>query len=62
MSDNWGGFREGSGRKIIDRKNKKKGYTFQLTEEEVSFIEAHDGKSRSEALRKILHEFKNLKK
>lgn len=59
---NWGGFREGSGRKVIPEKKKRKGYTFQLTEDELKFIESFDGKNRSDSLRMLIKAYKNLKK
>jgi hypothetical protein len=62
MEYNWGGTRKGSGRKVIPDRLKKKGYTFQLTEEDVKFIESFEGKNRSESLREMIHEYKILKK
>lgn len=62
MSNNWGGSREGSGRKKIPKKLKKKGYTFQLTQDDINFIESFDGKNRSDSLRKLIKNYKNLKK
>ncbi|MEH7885122.1 hypothetical protein V7654_12475 [Bacillus sp. JJ1609] len=62
MSNSWGGARTGSGRKVLHEKLKKKGYTFQLTEDEIKFIESFDGKNRSESLRTLIETYKNLKK
>ena len=62
LERNWGGFREGSGRKAIPKKYKRKGYTFQLTEDEVKFIETFEGKSRSDSLRLLIKAYQNLKK
>lgn len=62
MKKKWGGPRKGAGRKEIPEKFKKKGYTFQLTEDELKFIESFDNKNRSKALRKLIKEYKNLKK
>ncbi|WP_077618316.1 hypothetical protein [Bacillus sinesaloumensis] len=62
MHSNWGGARAGSGRKEIPDELKKKGYTFQLVEEDIQFIESFNGKNRSEALRNLIDEYKNLKK
>lgn len=62
MEKSWGGTREGSGRKLIPEKLKKKGYTFQLSNEEIAFIESFKGKNRSESLRNMIKEYKNLKK
>jgi hypothetical protein len=62
MEKRWGGTREGSGRKVIPDNMKKKGYTFQLAKEDIDFIESFDGKNRSESLRQMIREYKNLKK
>ncbi len=62
LGKSWGGTREGSGRKVIPEKFKKKGYTFQLTEEEIKFIESFKGKNRSDSLRTLIENYKNLKK
>ncbi|MDQ0972413.1 hypothetical protein QFZ31_002291 [Neobacillus niacini] len=62
MDTGWGGARKGSGRKEIPDKLKMKGYTFQLTEEDIIFIESFEGKNRSDSLRKLIKEFKVLKK
>ena len=62
MQKNWGGMREGSGRKEIPDKMKKKGYTFQLVDEDIDFIESFDGKNRSESLRNLIKQYKILKK
>lgn len=59
---NWGGKRSGSGRKKIDETIKKQGVTFQITKEELSFIESFGGKNRSDSLRNFIEEYKNLKK
>ena len=45
MQKNWGGTREGSGRKAVPEKLKKKGYTFQLSDEDITFIESFNGKT-----------------
>ncbi|OIJ09313.1 hypothetical protein BKP35_16715 [Anaerobacillus arseniciselenatis] len=62
MDNSWGGVREGSGRKKLPEKDKKKGYTFQLTYDEITFIESFEGKNRSESLRELVDEYKILKK
>lgn len=62
LNDNWGGARIGSGRKPLPESKKRKGYTFQLTKEELQFIESIEGKNRSEKLRKLIKQYKNLKK
>lgn len=61
MDSNWGGSRKGAGRKKLPEKLKKKGYTFQLTQDEVKFIEGFNGSNRSESLRKLIDEYKTLK-
>jgi histidinol phosphatase-like PHP family hydrolase len=62
MHKGWGGAREGSGRKLIPDEIKKKGCTFQLTDEDIQFIESFEGKNRSESLRNLIKEYKILKK
>lgn len=62
MGKSWGGTREGSGRKAIPEKYKKKGFTFQLTDEDIKFIESFEGKNRSDSLRTMIETYKNLKK
>lgn len=62
MSNNWGGSRVGAGRKVIPEKYRKNGYTFQLTKSEVEFIESFSGRSRSDSLRRLIREYKILKK
>lgn len=54
----WGGKREGSGRKKKDDLEKLKPYNFYLTAEEIEIIEKVEGKNRSEKLRKILLDLK----
>jgi hypothetical protein len=61
MQKSWGGIRAGAGRKIIPNKMKKKGYTFQLIDEDIEFIESFEGKNRSESLRNMIKEYRNLK-
>lgn len=62
MQNGWGGARPGSGRKALPDKIKKKSYTFQLTEDDIKFIESFKGKNRSESLRNLIKDYKNLKK
>lgn len=62
MGNNWGGYRIGAGRKAIPEKYKKKGYTFQLTESEINFIESFNEKNRSDSLRQLIKKYKILKK
>lgn len=62
MNKGWGGTRERSGRKAIPEQLKKKGYTFQLSNEDINFIESFEGKNRSEKLRNLIKDYKNLKK
>lgn len=62
LTNSWGGYREGSGRRKLPGSLKKKGYTFQLTEDEIKFIENLGGNNRSEGLRKLIEEYKTLKK
>jgi len=59
LKNSWGGYRNGSGRKNVPERNKKKGYTFQLTEDEVKFIESFDGKNRSDSLRNMINKLKS---
>jgi hypothetical protein len=61
MEKSWGGSRKGSGRKTLSDNVKHKGYTFQLTQEDIEFIERFKGDSRSESLRNLIDEYKNLK-
>lgn len=62
MENNWGGARRGAGRKKISNNNKKKGYSFQLLPDDINYIDSINGKSRSECLKIIIEEHKNLKK
>lgn len=62
MESGWGGNRKGSGRKTVPQEYKKKGYTFQLTEGQLKFIESFGGKSRSESLVTLMEAYTNLKK
>lgn len=62
MENNWGGARRGAGRKKILNDNKKKGYSFQLLPDDINYIDSVNGKSRSECLKIIIEEHKNLKK
>ncbi|MEY8346658.1 hypothetical protein [Niallia circulans] len=62
MDTGWGGARKGSGRKELPDNLKVKGYTFQLTEEDIKYIESFEGKNRSDSLRNLIEELKNLKK
>lgn len=62
MSQNWGGSRQGSGRNKLPNDLKKKGYTFQLTSDEIEYIEDFNGKNRSDSLRNLIEDHKNLKK
>lgn len=62
MENNWGGARRGAGRKKLANDNKKKGYSFQLLLEDINYIDSINGKNRSECLKIILEEHKNLKK
>ncbi|WHY65631.1 hypothetical protein [Neobacillus sp. SuZ13] len=62
MDTGWGGARKGSGRKEIPENLKLKGYTFQLTETDINFIESFEGKNRSDSLRNLIKEYNNLKK
>lgn len=50
----WGGKRQGSGRKKKKELDKLKPYNFYLTIEDIEIIEQFEGKNRSEKLRKIL--------
>lgn len=61
MNNNWGGARNGSGRKQISEDKKTFGCTVQLTQSELNYIDSQSGRSRSEKLRKIINEHKNLK-
>lgn len=62
LDTGWGGARKGSGRKELPDNLKVKGYTFQLTEEDIKYIESFEGKNRSDSLRNLIEELKNLKK
>jgi hypothetical protein len=62
LENNWGGSREGSGRKRITDEMKRKGYTFQLTGNELNFIDSFQGGNRSERLRNMIDNYKILKK
>jgi len=59
---NWGGCREGSGRSKLPKHKRKQGYTFQLTDEEIKFIESFQGKNRSDCLRILISSYGDLKK
>jgi len=59
---NWGGCREGSGRNKLPKNKRKQGYTFQLTDEEIKFIESFQGKNRSDCLRILISSYEDLKK
>lgn len=58
----WGGSRTGSGRKKLSDEKKIKGYTVQLSDEEIQYIDSQTGQSRSQKLRSIINEHKYLKK
>lgn len=60
MKGNWGGARKGSGRKPLPDELKRQGYTFQLSKDELEFIESFDGNSRSEKLRELIKQYKIL--
>lgn len=63
MNSKWGGKRKGAGRKKKDSEEKMKGYTFQLSLEEIDYIRTHiKENNQSENLRDILKEYKILKK
>ncbi len=62
MDNNWGGARSGAGRKKLTSDNKKKGCCFQLLQEDIDYIDSLHGRSRSENLRIIIEEHKDLKK
>jgi hypothetical protein len=62
LDSNWGGSRDGSGRKKLPDDTIKKGYTFQLTQDELDFIEKFEGENRSQKLRNMIREYENLKK
>jgi hypothetical protein len=62
MQTGWGGTRSGSGRKEIPVGFKKRGYTFQLADDDITFIESFEGNNRSESLRNMIKEFRLLKK
>jgi len=62
MTNNWGGSRKNAGRKKLDENSKKKGYTFQLVKEDIEYIEQIEGENRSDSLRNLIKEHKNLKK
>ena len=62
MDNTWGGSRPGSGRKQLSDIEKKKGYTFQLIPADLDYILTMDGKNKSECLKILIEEHKNLKK
>lgn len=62
MDTNWGGARENAGRKRKSDEEKKQGYTFYLDQNDFSYIDDFEGKNRSERLRNLINEHKNLKK
>lgn len=62
VKSNWGGKRSNAGRKKLPDTSKKKGCTLQLSPEDIKLIDSFKGKNRSEKLRNILDEYRNLKK
>lgn len=62
MENNWGGARTGAGRKKLSNNKKKKGYSFQLLLDDINYIDSIQGKNRSDCLKIIIEEHKNLKK
>jgi len=46
----------------LPKNKRKQGYTFQLTDEEIKFIESFQGKNRSDCLRILISSYEDLKK
>lgn len=59
MKNNWGGSRTGSGRKQLSEEEKLSGYTLQLSQQDVAYIDSLEGNSRSDKLRRFIKEHKS---